>query len=700
MKRYETEVACRDGATEIDMVINVGKALSGDLVYVERDVSAVVEEAHRHGAIVKVILENDFLPNDAIKIALCGACERAGAEFVKTSTGYGFVKGQDGKYSYEGATEHDLALMRAHTSAKVQVKAAGGVRDLDALIRVRDLGTTRCGATATAAMLDDYRRRAAAEAAGGGPSPSSGGKVGAEATDEDHAQRPRAHQRPGRLPEHVGHGAEGRLRLLLRQLPHEDVARDVDRVVDEAVAGDRDRPGAAGLRQALPAVQVLHGDGIAPRRLRRRIERLRPEAEEAVPAGEVVETGSVRRPARAAEPVVGARDLDRPRAAAVDRQGEDRQRAVRVAEEHRQPTVVPGEVRVEKGLLAGVEDGPLAAVGHVPQHELRPAAHQRARLVLGEPEDATLPAQLAARLSRTAHEPGELPADGALPRQRPPWGDACPHAQGAHRLAQVQRLAAAREVQQAVLELPLVLGPRTRCEQERAVARGWCQNFGASSWVNCCGEDTGPASEPVDHSSTTAFQFGRNSRPPLDTAAANVIAEPEVSGSGGPDTRRSGPIPTRKRLMPSMVVPAPTSTCDPYQATGTWTASSRGQPLASPVGTAGPPSTGATHQSRSRGCESRAPLNSKWRPSGDQIGPTPPGGSGVPNSGWKGRGSPPSAATTNIGRSPLALHATSLTKATCVPSGEKRAAWPRSTRRRGWPPSVGTTNSARSRWER
>jgi deoxyribose-phosphate aldolase len=178
VKRYETEVACRDGATEIDMVINVGKALSGDLAYVERDVRAVVEEAHRHGAIVKVILENDFLPDDGIKIALCEACERAGAEFVKTSTGYGFVKGKDGKYSYDGATEHDLALMRAHTSPTVQVKAAGGVRDLDALMRVRDLGTTRCGATATAAMLDEYRRRAAAEAAGFGSERGSGGKVG------------------------------------------------------------------------------------------------------------------------------------------------------------------------------------------------------------------------------------------------------------------------------------------------------------------------------------------------------------------------------------------------------------------------------------------------------------------------------------------------------------------------------------------
>jgi deoxyribose-phosphate aldolase len=164
-KRFETERACRDGATEIDMVVNVGKALSGDWAYVEKDIRAVMREAHGRKAIVKVIFENDFLPNDAVKKKLCRICERAGADFVKTSTGYGFVKGPDGKYSYEGATEHDLTLMRLSTSKKVQVKAAGGVRDLDTLIHVRDLGTTRCGATATAAMLDEYRRRAAAEKA-------------------------------------------------------------------------------------------------------------------------------------------------------------------------------------------------------------------------------------------------------------------------------------------------------------------------------------------------------------------------------------------------------------------------------------------------------------------------------------------------------------------------------------------------------
>ena len=161
VKRYETELACRDGATEIDMVINLGKALSGDWDYVESDIRAVCLEAHRHQALVKVIFENDFLSNDDLKIKLCQVSERAGADWVKTSTGYGFVKGADGKYGYQGATAHDLALMRAHVSARVQVKAAGGVRDLDALIQVRDLGASRCGATATAAMLEDYKKRAA-----------------------------------------------------------------------------------------------------------------------------------------------------------------------------------------------------------------------------------------------------------------------------------------------------------------------------------------------------------------------------------------------------------------------------------------------------------------------------------------------------------------------------------------------------------
>jgi deoxyribose-phosphate aldolase len=172
VKCFETELACRDGAVEIDMVINIGKALSGDWDYVERDIRAACTEAHRHGAKVKVIFENDYLADggaglsgDQFKIKLCHICERAGADWVKTSTGYGFVKQADGSYNYRGAVEHDLALMRANCAERVQVKAAGGVRDLDGLIRVRELGCSRCGASATAAILDEYRRREVAEKA-------------------------------------------------------------------------------------------------------------------------------------------------------------------------------------------------------------------------------------------------------------------------------------------------------------------------------------------------------------------------------------------------------------------------------------------------------------------------------------------------------------------------------------------------------
>jgi deoxyribose-phosphate aldolase len=173
VKRYETEIACRDGAVEIDMVINIGKALGGDWDYVERDVKAVCDEAHRHEAKVKVIFENDYLTkggagltSDEFKIKLCQICERAGADWVKTSTGYGFVKQADGSYNYQGATEHDLKLMRASCSDRVQVKAAGGVRDLDGLIRVHELGASRCGASATSVILDEFHRRDAAAKAG------------------------------------------------------------------------------------------------------------------------------------------------------------------------------------------------------------------------------------------------------------------------------------------------------------------------------------------------------------------------------------------------------------------------------------------------------------------------------------------------------------------------------------------------------
>ncbi len=159
VKVFETEQACKDGAHEIDMVVNIGKVLGEDWVYVEKEIAAVVAVTKKYKAALKVIFENDFLPDDSYKIKLCEICSALHAEFVKTSTGYGFVKTVDGKYSYEGATEHDLILMRKHSAPEVQIKAAGGVRTLDDLLKVKALGVTRIGATATATILEDAKKR-------------------------------------------------------------------------------------------------------------------------------------------------------------------------------------------------------------------------------------------------------------------------------------------------------------------------------------------------------------------------------------------------------------------------------------------------------------------------------------------------------------------------------------------------------------
>ncbi len=148
VKVFESERAMDDGAVELDMVINIGRLIAGDTAFVEQDIRAVVEAAHRRGAIVKVILENAYL-NDGQKRTACQIAERAGADFVKTSTG--FAPG--------GATLDDVALMRSAVSANVQVKAAGGVRTLDAVLAYRAAGCTRCGATASAAIMDEAIRR-------------------------------------------------------------------------------------------------------------------------------------------------------------------------------------------------------------------------------------------------------------------------------------------------------------------------------------------------------------------------------------------------------------------------------------------------------------------------------------------------------------------------------------------------------------
>lgn len=159
VKVYETEQVCKDGAHEVDMVVNIGKVLSNDWTYIETEIAAIVTVTNKYNAALKVIFENDYLPGDEYKIRLCEICSKLNVAFVKTSTGYGFVKGRDGKYSYEGATDHDLVLMRKHSAPQVQVKAAGGVRTLDDLLKVKALGVTRIGATATATILEDAKKR-------------------------------------------------------------------------------------------------------------------------------------------------------------------------------------------------------------------------------------------------------------------------------------------------------------------------------------------------------------------------------------------------------------------------------------------------------------------------------------------------------------------------------------------------------------
>ena len=155
IKAAETLQACKDGATEIDMVVNIGKVLGEEWAFVSHEIGTILSVCKQNGALLKVIFENDFLPEDHHKIRLCEICSSLGVDFVKTSTGYGMVKGSDGHYGYKGATEHDLKLMRAHSISAVQVKAAGGVRSLDDMLKVRDLGVTRVGASATQKILDD-----------------------------------------------------------------------------------------------------------------------------------------------------------------------------------------------------------------------------------------------------------------------------------------------------------------------------------------------------------------------------------------------------------------------------------------------------------------------------------------------------------------------------------------------------------------
>lgn len=148
IKKAEAERAIADGCEELDMVLNISAVLSGQWDYVKEDIKAVIDVAHAAGQKVKVIFENCYL-NDEQKIKLCQICGELSADWVKTSTGYGTG----------GATIEDLTLMRKHSPENVQVKAAGGVRDMDKLLEVRALGITRIGASRTAEMLGECRKR-------------------------------------------------------------------------------------------------------------------------------------------------------------------------------------------------------------------------------------------------------------------------------------------------------------------------------------------------------------------------------------------------------------------------------------------------------------------------------------------------------------------------------------------------------------
>ena len=158
IKTKEAEEAVLSGAGEIDMVVNIGRVLGGDWDYVSAEIGAVNTVVTGHHALLKVIFENDYLEDPQI-VRLCELCAERNVAFVKTSTGYGFVKQPNGMYAYQGAIDRHLRLMREHCPSRLAIKAAGGIRSLDDLLRVRRLGVSRIGATATGNILEEARKR-------------------------------------------------------------------------------------------------------------------------------------------------------------------------------------------------------------------------------------------------------------------------------------------------------------------------------------------------------------------------------------------------------------------------------------------------------------------------------------------------------------------------------------------------------------
>ncbi|KAH7028831.1 deoxyribose-phosphate aldolase [Microdochium trichocladiopsis] len=159
IKVAEAQEAVSAGAHEIDMVVNVGKVLGGDWEYVTNEIRAINDAVtHRDQAVLKVIFENDYLDDSHI-VHLCRICSALSVAFIKTSTGYGFVKQDNGLYTYKGATPAHLKLMRSNVGPNVQIKAAGGLRTLDDVLYAMSLGVTRIGATATEEILAEAARR-------------------------------------------------------------------------------------------------------------------------------------------------------------------------------------------------------------------------------------------------------------------------------------------------------------------------------------------------------------------------------------------------------------------------------------------------------------------------------------------------------------------------------------------------------------
>ncbi|MBT3261680.1 deoxyribose-phosphate aldolase [bacterium] len=155
VKVKEAETACLEGATELDMVVNIGKVLTGDWAYINDEIRTLRKVADDHQALLKIIFENDYLGEDKYKIKLCELCNVNKVDFAKTSTGFGFVKQDNGTCVAKGALDKDLILMRKYCVKQVQIKASGGIKSLKDVLRVVDLGVTRIGTSATGKILSE-----------------------------------------------------------------------------------------------------------------------------------------------------------------------------------------------------------------------------------------------------------------------------------------------------------------------------------------------------------------------------------------------------------------------------------------------------------------------------------------------------------------------------------------------------------------